>query len=178
MSPAYLVIFHGVVRVVPSAFVRAPHPSPICSPRTVPSAATLKSSASPLNSPKVLALPSGVLSAFPPSAAFPAATSFFPSCPSANRFTTPSTKSPANKVFRPRAPRDKPDALATYNLLLELIGALGRRRHAQQHAVESLWRYRLRVRTLPSQGAYSYSKYRTYAENTELNVRFGEVSLG
>jgi hypothetical protein len=149
MSPASWAIFHGVVRVVPSAFVRAPHLSPTCSPRTVPSAATLKSSASPLNSPKVLALPCGALSASPPSAAFPAATSFFPSYPSANRFKTPSTKSPANKLFRPRAPRDKPDALAIYYLLLELVGALRKRRHAQHHAVESLWRYRPRVRTLP-----------------------------
>ena len=151
MSPASLVIFHGVVRDVPSAFVRAPHLSPTCSPRTVPSAATLKSSASPLNSPKVLALRSGVLSASLPSAAFPAATSFFPSCPSANRFTTPSTKSPANKLFRPRAPATNPTPSAIYYLLLELVGALGRRRHAQQRAVESFWRYRLRVRTLPSQ---------------------------
>jgi len=104
MSPASLVIFHGVVRVVRGAFVRAPHLSPACSPRTVPSAATLKSSASPLNSPRVLALPSGVLSVSLPSAAFPAATSFFPSCPSANRFTTPSTKSPANKLFSSTCP--------------------------------------------------------------------------
>ncbi len=135
----------GDAPVVEIAFVAGLLLSATAFPRTAPSAATTTSSELPPSTSPVSLHPSNASWGCPPTAASPVATSSSPSGLSGKLRTTNSASPAKSRI--PRKPATNPP-LPRYNEFCASSAVSGRLRHS----IQSLRRYRLRVRTLPSQG--------------------------